>query len=357
MLEVRLLRRYGVSRKFRAAVHVIFFLAGILTFATIETFYGLDFYDVLVKLFIEPVTTSGNVQVTLRYAVPIGLCALGLITTYRAGIYSIGAEGQMALGAILATWSAFTFASNLPAPLSTTSVILVGALGGALWSLAPGLLKGLLNVNEVLTTLMLNFVAYTLTDYLIYGPWRSPKAYNFPLTEPIPQSVAIPSYKGFSPTSIAVFIVSVAVVYVILKYSKLGYEIRAYGSNPSAAYASGISFLKVSVISFLISGFFAGLAGALQLASVHYRLGPKPWSVTEGLGYTAIISAWIARLEPIAVLPSAILMGVLINGGLTLKASLGQPEGIVNIMNGLILLAIIASEFLINYRVRVKFMR
>ncbi|MEM0453711.1 MAG: ABC transporter permease [Sulfolobales archaeon] len=349
MFKFRILRRYDISRRLKILIYLSSFAVGVFAFTLLEVAYGADPYDVMNKLFIKPLISYTDFQITIRYAVPIGIISLGLTLAYKAGIYSIGAEGQMAIGAIFAAWVAYTL-GYLESPLSIVLALLVGLVGGLIWGLIPGILKGLLNVNEVLTTLMLNFIAYSLTDYLIYGPWRSPKAYGFPLTEPIPQAYVIPSYEGIPIINVLIMLFSVIFVHVVIKKSVFGYQIRAYGLNPTAANSAGISFFKIALLCLALSGAFAGLAGSLQLLSVHNRLGPKSWSVSEGLGYTAIVSAWLARLEPWAILPSAILLGALINGGLTIKAVLGQPEGIVNIMNGVILLSIIAAEFFINYK-------
>ncbi len=353
MFELKVLRRYEVSTKLKLTVYTLSFVVGLSAFTLLEVSYGADLYEVISKLLIKPLTSYSDFQVTIRYAIPIGIMSLGLILPYRSGIYSIGAEGQMAVGVIFAAWTAYSLI-DLESPYSIVVALLAGTFGGLLWGLIPGLLKGLLNVNEVLITLMLNFTAYSLTDYLIYGPWRSPKAYGFPLTEPIPKSFMMPSYDGIHLTNLIIFVLLTVVMNTVIKKTVLGYQIRAYGLNPTAAYSAGISFLKVALLCLAISGALAGLAGSLQLIAVHGRLGPKSWSVTEGLGYTAIVSAWLARLEPWAVLPSALLLGALVNGGLTIKAVLGQPEGIVSIMNGIILLSIISAEFFINYRLVIK---
>lgn len=353
MPELRLLRRYEVSSKLRFTAYAVSLILGIILFTLIEVAYGANFRDVLFKLFIKPITSYEDLKVTLRYFIPVGITSLGLLITYRAGIYSIGAEGQLVLGSIFTAWVAYSFTS-LEKPISLIIALLAGALGGIVWALVPGLLKGLLNVNEVLTTLMLNFIAYSLTDYLIYGPWRSPKSFNFPLTDPLNESYVMPTYMGVSITGIAVLVSLVMIISILLRYTSIGYEIRAFGYNPAAAYVAGISLRRVALLTFILSGALAGLTGALQLTTVHYRLGPKPWSVSEGLGYTSIIAAWLSRLEPLAVLPTSILLAMLINGGLTIKASLGQPEGVVNLMNGIILITLVASEFIINYRVVIK---
>lgn len=354
MFEFRILRRYDVSRKLKIVTYVTSLAIGIIIFIAIEVAYGADPLDVMYKLFVRPITSYDDIKITLRYFIPIGLTSLGLIITYRAGIYSIGAEGQIVLGAIFTAGVAYTLTS-LSKPISVIVALFAGALGGALWGLIPGLLRGFLRVNEVLTTLMLNFIAYSLTDYLIYGPWRSPKAYNFPFTEPLTDAFIIYTLAGIPLTGMLLLLLMVVTTYILLNYSRLGYEVRAYGYNPAATYAAGIDPRKVVLSALVLSGALAGLAGALQLMTYHLRLGPKPWSISEGLGYTSIIAAWLSRLEPIASIPASLLLAMLINGGLTIKASLGQPEGIVNVMNGVILLAIAASEFTTNYRVVIRF--
>jgi len=353
MFKVNVLRRYEVSSRFKLVTYLTSFIVGVSLFILFEVLLGANPYEVVDRLFVRPLTSYDDLRVSIRYAVPIGIIASGLLIVYRTGIYSIGAEGQMAVGAVFTAWAAYTL--SLGSPTSVVVALLVGVLGGIIWGLLPATLKALLNVNEVLTTLMMNFIAYSLVDYLIYGPWRSPKSYGFPLTEPIPTVFTIPTYDGVPVINFLIFTLVVFLTYVVTKMSKLGFQIRAYGLNPSAAYASGMSFFKVVLLSFMISGALAGLAGALQLLSIHHRLGPKSWSVTEGLGYTAIVAAWISRLEPLAVIPVSLLMGALVNGGLAIKAVLGQSEGVVNLMNGMILLSIVAAEFFINYRLVIRF--
>ncbi|MFN3268805.1 MAG: ABC transporter permease, partial [Zestosphaera sp.] len=266
MFELKILRRYEVSTKFKLIVYISSFVIGVLAFTLLEILYGADLYEVIGKLLIKPLTSYSDFQVTIRYVVPIGIMSLGLILPYRSGIYSIGAEGQMAIGAIFTAWVAYSL-SDLESPSSIIIALFAGAFGGLLWGLIPGFLKGLLNVNEVLTTLMLNFTAYSLTDYMIYGPWRSPKAYGFPLTEPIPKSFTIPLYDGIPLINLIIFILLTIIMHIIIKKSVIGYQIRAYGLNPAAAYSAGISFLKVALLCLTISGALAGLAGSLQLTA------------------------------------------------------------------------------------------
>ncbi|RLG85698.1 MAG: hypothetical protein DRO15_07190 [Thermoprotei archaeon] len=357
ILEIH--RRYAVSPKQRIILYVIFLILGITIFVIIELTQGIAPTRVLSELFISPFTNPAQVLITLRYTIPIGLSALGLLLVYKAGIYSIGAEGQMAVGAVLTAWAALFLVPNYPPPIAIAISIIFGALGGALWGIIPGILKGLIGTNEIITTLMMNFIAYTIIDYLIYGPWRSPKAYNFPFTNPVPKNtqLLVIGDSRFSPMAFVIFIVMVIVSFIILNKTKLGFELRTFGANPKAAYASGMSFAKVVILGMFLSGMLAGIAGSIQLLAVHHYLGPKPWNVTEGLGYTAILAAWLAGLNPLAVLPTAFLLGGLVNGSFNLRAALNQPAGIVDLMTSTLLLSIISAEFFLNYSIKLRIPR
>ena len=255
-------RRYGISPKQRVLLYIVFLVIGIVIFIAIELIQGISPARVLSELFIGPFANPSQVLITLRYTIPIGLSALGLLLVYKAGIYSIGAEGQMAMGAVFTAWAALFLVSQYPPPIAIAISILFGALGGALWGLIPGILKGIIGINEIITTLMMNFIAYTIIDYLIYGPWRSPKAYNFPFTNPVPKNIQllVVGDTRFSPMGFVIFIIMVVISFIILNKTKLGFELRAFGANPRAAYASGMSFAKVAILGMFLSGMLAGIA-------------------------------------------------------------------------------------------------
>ena len=265
----------------------------------------------------------------------------------------------MALGAVLTMWIIFQALTNQPPHIAIPIAMIFGALGGALWGLVPGILKGIIGTNEIITTLMMNFIAYTIIDYLIYGPWRSPRAYNFPFTDPVPPNTQLPVIGDtrFSPIGFVIFIFTTLLMYFIVKRTRLGFEIRAFGANPEAAYASGMSFAKIAILGMFLSGLMAGIAGSIQLLAVHHYLGPKPWNITEGLGYTAILAAWLACLNPLAIILSSFLLGGLVNGSFNLRAALNQPAGVVDLMTSTMLLSLISAEFLLNYSIKVRISR
>jgi len=285
--------------------------------------------------------------------IPLLLCALGLVLAFRANVMNIGAEGQLLMGAMAATGLALYVMPGAPSFLLVPCMFLVGFLAGAAWAFLPGLLKAKLNVNEVVSTLMMNYIAIYIVDYLVYGPWRGPQ--NRPPTREIPPQAQLPVFPGTSihyPT-LLLALISAFLVYVLMMRTKLGYEIRVVGSNPEAARYAGISTAKVMVITMMLSGGFAGLAGVGEVAGNLHRLHEAK-ATSAGLGYTAIIVAWLSRLSPLGTILSALFMGFMLTCTLFSLRFLG-PEityGLTNVFNGLILVCMITGEVFLRYRIR-----
>ncbi len=286
-------------------------------------------------------------------AIPLLLCAVGLAVAFRARVWNIGAEGQLLLGAVAAAGLALFVMPDAPPYALIPVMFLAGFLAGAGWALIPAVLKAKLNVNEVITTLMMNYIAMKLVEYLIYGPWRGKATWGFPFTDLIPDNAVLPTIPGTNvhyPTLVLALSASAA-VFVLMEKTKIGYEVRVFGDNPDLARAAGMRPGKVIIISMLVSGGLAGLAGVGELAGVHKRL-MYPESISAGYGYTAIIVAWLARLNPLACLLTAFLMGALLAAGETMRTSFLIPYASVNIFNGLILTCLVAGELMLKYRVR-----
>jgi len=291
--------------------------------------------------------------------IPLLLCSIGLVIVFKANIWNIGAEGQILIGAIAATWVALFLIPNTPSYIIIPCMFIVGFLFAGIWALIPAALRAYLDINEIITTLMMNYIAYFLVAYLASGPWIGKAVWGFKQTDLIPSQARLPLIKGtliHYPTLI-IAIIGVVLVYILLKYTKFGFEIRVYGSNPEAAKYAGIRESKVILLTMFISGGLAGLAGVGELAGVRYRLTANPKGISADYGFTAIIVAWLARLNPIAAILVSYLMAGIIVGGYTLQASLNISRGIINIFNGLLLLSLIASEILRRYRISFRLVR
>ena len=293
----------------------------------------------------------GLSEVVVKF-IPLALCAYGLALAYRAGVWNIGAEGQLLMGALAATWVAL-FAPRPPTTLAIPLMYAAGFAAGALWALIPAVLKVTLSVNEVLTTFMLNLVAEKLLEYLVYGPWRGPREWGFPQTAPFPPYARLPTVPGtrIHYATLLLAACSAVIVYVVERLTVLGYEIRVVGDNVDAARYAGVRIWLVVLASMLISGGLAGLAGVGEVAGVQGRLRPR---ISPGYGYTAIVVAWLGGLNPISVTIASLLYSVLLVGGDMLQVTVGLPAAMVQVFNGSILLAVVGMEIAAKYRLVIE---
>ena len=285
-----------------------------------------------------------------RKATPLLLTGVGLVLAFRAQFWNIGAEGQLLAGAVAATGVALF--CSLPAPWLLPAMFVAGGVAGALWGLLPTLLKVQLRVNEVLTTLMMNYIALYLVQWLIHGPWKGKSMLGFAYTDTFPPAAWLPVLAGTRlhwPTAALGVMVTVLIA-LLLSRLRLGYEIRVLGQSPEAARYAGIDAMKTTCLVMLISGGAAGLAGVGEVAGIHHKL-LNPMQVSLGYGYTAIIVAWLARGQPLAVLLTALFIGFIFASGDVVKVTLRLPVQVVGVMNGLVLLCLISSERLLHYRV------
>ena len=296
----------------------------------------------------------GVLSDTLVKATPLLLTGLACALAFRMRLWNIGAEGQFLLGAWGA--SAVVLAPLLPAGTPAIIVIpammLAGAAAGAVWGLIPGVLKARLGVNEIITTLMLNYVALFWIQFWVFGPWSEG---GFQQTRPFPPEAVLPRLTDFS-SSVPAFagltvhlglifgIVAAGIVWVVLERSRWGYEIRLIGDSPKAARYAGIDIKRNIIVVFAISGALAGLAGMSEVSGVVHKLQDR---ISPGYGFTAIIIAYLARFDPLKVIVAAVLFGALILAGREI-----QPSGVPAMIQGIILFSLIVAEVFVRYRVR-----
>lgn len=289
-----------------------------------------------------------GVSEVLVKAAPLILCGLGVMVAFKMVFWNIGAEGQLHMGAFAATAVAM-----LPLPadgpwLRLPLMALAGVLAGGLWALIPAVLKIGRQVNEVVTTLLLNYVAIAWVDSLVYGPWRDPASSNFPLSPLFAESAQLPRLGSLRVNAgLLLALAATALVYVVQERSRLGFAIRVIGDNPAAARYAGIGLAGTTLAAMALSGGLAGLAGMVELAGIQHRLlrGFSP-----GYGYTAIIVAWLGQLHPAGVLVTGVLMGALLAGGEVLQISRQLPVSMIFMIQGAILIAVLAGDFLNRYR-------
>ena len=284
---------------------------------------------------------------TVVKAIPLMLSGLGVSIAFRMLLWNIGAEGQLYLGAFAASWVALSF-PDAPASVLLPAMVLAGFLAGALWALLPALPRAFLGVNEVITTLMLNYVGILWVDYLVYGPWKDPKGFNFPLSRPFSPSAVLPTIGGTRVHLGLVFaLVAAAGLHIVLRRLKWGYEIRVIGESPTAARYAGMNIARNILLVMFLSGGLAGLAGMAEVSGITQRL---QHGISPGYGYTAIIVAWLAKLNPWAVVAVSFLFGGLLVGGYSIQSA-GLPAATVSMLQGAILFFVLGGEILTRYRV------
>lgn len=280
-------------------------------------------------------------------AVPIYLCSLGVAIAFRLQIWNIGAEGQFALGAIGATWVAITFPDQ-PSWVLIPSMMGVSFLFGGLWGVIPAVLKLKMHANEIIVTLMLNYIAILGLDYLVYGPWKSSDSFGFPMTQEFSAGGIIGKIGETNLNwGLLICLVSGIVIHIFFRYTVMGFELKASGENVRAARYARFPYERLVIVSMLLSGAFAGWAGFVEASATLNRLQP---TIMVGYGYTAIVVAWLARLNPLYIGISSFLLAGLRVGVENLQLELQVPAAFGEIMEGLILLTILAGTFFVQYR-------
>jgi len=292
-----------------------------------------------------------SLQDCLIKAIPIFLCSLGVAIAFRLQVWNIGAEGQFALGAIGATWVALHF-PELPWYVLLPGMLLGAALCGGLWGLIPAILKLRMRANEIIVTLMFNYLAVLILDYLVYGPWKDPVSFGFPMTVEFPPAAIVGKIGGTALNwGIVLCLVSGLGIWVFLRFTRIGFELRASGENVRAARYAGMPYDRLVMLAMILSGALAGWAGFLEASATINRLQP---SIMVGYGYTAIIVAWLARLNPVYIGFASFLLAGLRVGVEGLQLDLQVPAAFGDIMEGLILLTVLAGSFFIDYRLEVR---
>ena len=281
---------------------------------------------------------------------PLILIALGLAVGFRAKLFNIGAEGQLTMGAIFGGGIAILFHDQIGwwiLPL----MIVMGALGGALWGAIPALLKTHFNAEETLTTLMMNYVAVCVLLYLVNGPWRDPEGMNFPQSVVFSESATLPFIVEGTRINASIFIIFFAVFlfWVFMRKSLTAYKLEVSGQAPLAAKYAGFSSSKAIWMSLVISGMMAGIAGLCEVAGPIGQLNPN---LSPGYGYAAIIVAYLGRLNPIGIVLSGCFMALIYLGGEMAQMQLQLPVAITGIFQGLLLFFLLASDALIENRYR-----
>jgi simple sugar transport system permease protein len=335
---------------YKTGVIILAILVAVLLGAVILAAIGADILEVYRVILTEPLKNISLVCEVLIRTIPLTIIALGIATAYRSGFINIGAEGQMAMGIITA--SAVSLAlPDLPKPVLLPLALLAGGVGGAAWGFIPGILRAKLEVSELLSTVMLNYIAAQFYTFCLRGPMIDPAELTLggvgtPQTMRLSQNIwlsrLIPGARLHSGIFIALALA--LIIYLLLWKTSFGYKLRAAGARDRAARYGGINVPLCLVVSISISGAMAGIAGAVEIAGVHHRAIE---GITGGYGFSGIVVALFGGLHPGGIIPAAFFFGLLLVGADMTQRMVGVPANMVQVLQGIIILVIVAARMIL----------
>lgn len=374
----RLISSFASGKIVSALLPLVAVTGALLVGALILILLQKNPVEAYTAMFSGAFTNKNGLADTLVKATPLLLVGLGIAIAFRGGVINIGAEGQLIVGALFTTWLGLTIGERFPGWITIIIALLGGTLMGGFWGAIPGYLKAKLNVNEILSTVMMNQIAIQVGYYLLRGPMIDPAELaagtNIPQSARLARSLDLPRFTdiakalGFTerakdlgltgfqaqlyglfvePTrlhiGLLIAIVMAVLVYIFLWRTTIGYRIRAVGINPAASRYAGINVDRYVVLSMGLSGAFAGMAGAVEILGLHHRMF-EPLAVSAGYGFSGIVAALFGKLHPLGAIPSSILFGGLLVGGDKMQRAVQIPQVMVTAVLGLVVLFVVSSE-------------
>ncbi|HSH42670.1 MAG TPA: ABC transporter permease [Arenicellales bacterium] len=349
-MRIKIEARPAPSHRMRYLSPLIAVALTVVTGLIFSAVMALSPLDTFHAFFIAPIDDWYGLGELGVKAVPLVLIGTGLAIGFRANVWNIGAEGQLTMGAIFGGGVGLYFYGEdgwYILPL----MFLTGAVGGMLWASIPAFLRTRFNTNEILVSLMLNYVAIFILSYLVHDPWRDPDGFNFPESRLFSDSATLPIVLEGSRLHIGAFVAlgAVAAAWVFVRKSFLGYQMQVAGMAQAAALYAGFKRNRMIWIGLLCGGGAAGVAGLMEVAGPIGQLLP---SVSPGYGYAAIIVAFVGRLHPVGCLLAGLLMSLLYLGGEAAQMELGLPSAVTGVFQGILLFYLLAADLFINFRMR-----
>ncbi|MEM9653167.1 MAG: ABC transporter permease, partial [Actinomycetota bacterium] len=347
MGRIRVVPRGYAGPAVRFGVPFLALAVALLFGAVILALAGNNPFEAYRTMFDSSLNGWTAVTRTLALATPLILTGLAAAVAFQMRVYNIGGEGQLYIGAITASWVGLYLPATTPAPIMLSAMLVGGAIGGALWALLAAVPKAYLNADEIITTLMLNFVALSLMNYLIFGSqsfWRDPKR-TVPGGKRLPESAIMPTLSGRLHIGIIIAVAVAVLLWWLLRKTSWGFQVRTIGDSPSAARYAGMSVRLKTLGVLAVSGALAAIAGVSEVSGVTKGLEPR--SLATEIGFTGIIIAVVARNNPLGVVPVSVFLAAIATSGSTLQ-SIGIAVEVVFLLQGLIFLTVTAGEFLVT---------
>ena len=343
---LKMAKREKISWQKRLLIRFIALLLSLIVCAgVIFLLVRMNPMDVYKAIWDGALGSERRVWITLRDTMVLLCIAIGLAPAFKMRFWNIGAEGQIIMGAIFATYFAL-FCWDFPHWLLMICMFLAGMLGGALWGLIPAFFKAKFNTNETLFTLMLNYIALYLISFLRDGPWQDPNSSGFPKIAKFGEAAQLDKIFGVHAGWL-IGLILVVIVYIYLKYTKQGYEISVVGESRATANYAGMNYKKIVLRTMAFSGGICGIAGMVQASGSDLTLTT---SVAGGVGFTAIIVAWLAQLNPVGILVVSFLFAVLEKGSTVMQSAHGLSAYSADVLQGIILFFVLGCEFFVRYK-------
>lgn len=348
-MKLILRKRESVSRRASLLVPLISFAVSLVFGAILLTVSGANPFATYGAMFVGAVGSGYGISEVLVKTIPLILTGLSVSLAFRMRFWNIGAEGQLTMGAVAAAGMALFWSRGLPGWTVLPLSILAGCIAGAIWAGVPAVLKAFLKVDETLTTLMLNYVAILYSEHLYYIAWRA-EGYNSG-TEAIAEVAWLSRFMGRAHTGLFFGLILAVALWAVFRFTRWGFELKIIGANPTAARYLGISIARNVVVTLLISGAISGLAGAIEVLGLSHRLQQ---GISVGYGYTAIIIAWMAQLNPLGVILVAFLMASLLVGGDQIQMKMRLPASVGVVLQGMLLIPMLAGSLFRDYTLELE---
>lgn len=337
--------RQALSFKKKVFINTVAVVSAIAASMIIMALMKLNPFEVYSKIINGSLGSAYRFRETVNKAIPLTVLSLGTGMAFKMKFWNIGAEGQFYMGAFGATWAVMLF-PQLPAPVLLPLMAVFGFIFGGLFATVPALFKIKWGTSETLVTLMMNYIAQKWVGYLQYGPWRDPNGNGFPRIARFESNAILPSVCGIHIGWIITLVLAV-LLFILLLRTKFGYEVSVIGESTNTARYAGINVKKTMLLAILISGGLCGLAGMMQASAIENSLTDN---MSNGLGFTAVITTWLSRLNPLVMVGVSFLFSMLLQGGSFLQSSMQIPASMAQILQGVIIFFVLGSEFFVRYK-------
>ena len=347
MNRIHITKRDDLPKNKEVVIRVLAVVLSVVFSGAIILMFGLNPIEIFRSIVEGAVGTPTRIRQTVLTAVPLTIASLGIIVAFKMKFWNIGAEGQITMGALGATIAALFLPENLPAAVMLPCMLAASVVFGGVWAFIPAFFKAKMGTNETIFTLMLNYIAIKFVTYLQYGPWKDPNSGGFPRIAYYPDNALLPSLFGVHVGWILALL-SVAFIYFFINYTKKGYEISVVGESLETARYAGMNISRIIITAMLISGGMCGMVGMIQASGIEKTLVS---AIANNYGFTAIITAWLSRLNAVSCLFVCIAFAMLTQGGAYIQIALGVPSAVASVVQGTVLFFVLGSEFFLQYKI------